>query len=71
MASTMSPTAPNKETAGLLAAQRFYGGRPNLSRAQIMESANLMEHGPYAAKQGGDWMRGFVTGAMAIAQQRS
>ena len=70
MAHVMSPTAPKKETAGLLTAEAYFAKRPNLDGLGVMYYARLIEIGPIAAKQGGDWTRGWIQGAMAIAQQR-
>lgn len=71
MARVFSPTAPEKEHEGFLAAARFFTaeGRQNYSRQQVLW---LTEQYCQRLRQSGqgDRARGFETAGLAIAQAR-
>lgn len=69
MARTMSPNAPVRETRGFQVALAYYTKRPLLSRAGILQSAELLR-GHFTESQGYEFANGFVDGATIAAQGR-
>jgi len=69
MAKVMSPKAPERETRGFEVALQYYAKRPLLSRAGILQSAELLRQ-HFTESQGYEFANGFVDGATIAAQTR-